>query len=115
MDDDKVKRLPIKFKTPTSDKAMLKVITSYASSKECNHTDSSIRRIQYLLRKGETEVECGACGAKLDPMFVLLILAHKENQWIETRKLYQEEMERLKKRSRTKCQHCGEMTRISHS
>ena len=48
-------------------------------------------------------------------MFVLESLMHQESRWMRTREAYQEEMKRLDERSRTKCQHCGQMTRISRS
>lgn len=46
-------------------------------------------------------------------MFVLKMLMQAESRWNQTRESYQEEMKRLRERSRTKCQHCGQMTRIS--
>jgi hypothetical protein len=43
------------------------------------------------------------------------MLAGEETKWHESFKRYQAEMRRLSERSRTKCQHCGQMTRISHA
>lgn len=58
------------------------------------------------------EVVCDDCGAKLNPVAVLLRFANEESRW-------QREGERLRKlhadldsRVRCKCQHCGQMTRI---
>jgi hypothetical protein len=48
-------------------------------------------------------------------MWVLTKLAHKETGYHETERRYHEEMKRLSERSRTKCEHCGQMTRISRS
>lgn len=121
-DDDNITKLPVGFKTPPSaDGPMLKVVHSFDPG-GCNHrwvfrADPATGRThrfnaQYLIREGDTEVECSLCNTRLDPMFVLRILAIEENQWQETRKHYQEEMARLNERSRTKCQHCGQMTRI---
>lgn len=59
------------------------------------------------------EVTCCECGAKLNPMHVLKILCSQESRWHRTRAAYQEEMKRISERERTKCQHCGQMTRIS--
>ncbi len=36
-----------------------------------------------------------------------------ESQWMRTRAAHQDEMRRLRERSRTKCDHCGKITRIS--
>lgn len=61
------------------------------------------------------EVECLACGQKLNPMWALVQLASMETRWHRYHEQYQDEMKRLSERSRTKCQHCGEMTRISRT
>lgn len=117
MSDDNVTSLPVKFKKPVdpNDQPMLKVV--HSNSNECNHDWKFVGGrtvdVQYLIREGETEIECGGCGAKLDPMFVLRKLAHKETRWHDARKRYADEMKRLSERSRTKCDHCGQMTRIS--
>ena len=118
-DDDKVKRLGVKFKAPPKeDGPMLRIVHSGGRG-DCDHrwtfVDGRMRSVQYLIREGETEVECGNCGTRLDPMFVLKRLAHEETKWLEARATYAEEMKRLGERSRTKCQHCGQMTRISRS
>ena len=71
--------------------------------------------VTYAIRKGETEVECSNCATKLDPMWVLTQIAHKESHWNRSRERYQEEMQRLNERSRTKCQNCGHITKISRA
>lgn len=122
-DDDKVTKLPVRFKKPPSaDGPMLRVIHGFDPG-GCNHRwvfrhDPATGRsqkinAQYLIREGDTEVECSLCKTRIDPMFVLRILAVEENHWKETRRHYQAEMQRLNERERTKCQHCGKMTRIS--
>lgn len=117
-DDQKVTRLGVKFKAPpATDGPTLKIVDRY-SRDSCNHLfyvapGRNLRDVTYLIREGETDVECGACGTRLDPMFVLRRLAHKESDWNRTREAYQKEMARLNERSRTTCQHCGKMTRIS--
>ena len=58
--------------------------------------------------------KCLACGDEVSPVFVLVQLMHSESQWRRTRDAYLDEMQRLKERSSTKCQHCHQMTRISH-
>lgn len=117
-DSDNVTKLNVRFKNRDHDGPMLKVVSTIGTDK-CNHRDYivpgtyAIRNVQYLIRDGETEVECGNCGTRLDPMFVLRALAGNESRWMETAKKYQEEMQRLNERSRTKCRHCGKMTKIS--
>jgi len=115
--DDNVKRLPVRFKAPPgADEPQLKIV-HHTERDRCDHkhyfVDTNIRPVTYLIRDGETEVECGHCNTKLDPMWVLRRLAMEENKWRETGKRYQEEMERLAGRERTKCEHCEKMTRIS--
>lgn len=117
IDEDNVKPIGVKFKAPPGDDApMLKVIDTWGRD-GCNHRywwqDGRMHNVTYYLRDGETEVECSACNARLDPMFVLKILANEETQWSRNRERYIEEMRRLKERSRTKCLHCGNMTEIS--
>lgn len=117
-DDGKVTRLGVRFKEPPGENGpTLKLVDRYDRD-GCNHRftigqSGAFRQVQYLIREGETEVECGNCGTRLDPMFVLAQLARKESDWNRSRETYQEEMARLKARQRTTCQHCGKMTRIS--
>lgn len=59
------------------------------------------------------DCKCLKCGEKVTAIFVLTQLMRLESQWMRTRAAYQEEMKRLNERSRTKCQHCGQMTKIS--
>jgi hypothetical protein len=60
-------------------------------------------------------VECRDCKEKLNPMFVLNALAQKEHRYHELHARYHDELARLAARSRTTCQHCGKITRISNS
>lgn len=57
---------------------------------------------------------CRGCGQEVSPMFVLERLMQKESQWQRTREAYQGEMQRLGERTKTKCQHCKKMTRVSN-
>jgi hypothetical protein len=117
-DDEKITRLPIDYNTQSGDDAPgLKVIRS-APGKGCDHRSYYVKGrglvpVTYYLREGETEVECGHRHTRVDPMFVLQIMAGEETQWSRARGRYVEEMTRLHKRSRTKCRHCGRMTEIS--
>lgn len=117
--DDNVKSLPIKFKAPPSDDGpMLQLVDNrFGDTKGCSHTWTYVEGRQvnarYLIREGETEVECSLCETKLDPMFVLRRLAVEETKWERTRTAYQAEMVRLNERKKTKCEYCSRMTRIS--
>lgn len=113
---DNISKLPVRFKpAPGEEGRTLKVVDNRWSREECDHRSSHMRSVTYLIRAGETEVECSGCGTRLDPMFVLSLMAHAETDWLRTRQLHIEETERLAKRRRTTCQHCGKMTRISRA
>lgn len=58
--------------------------------------------------------KCLECGEEVSPMFVLENLMKKESRWMQAHDRYQDEQKRLAERSRTKCDHCGQITRISH-
>jgi hypothetical protein len=116
MSDD-VTKLPVKFKHPPSGERTLEVVDRFGSG--CNHSftivEGEVRQITYLIDEAAAEVECSVCKAKLNPMWVLARLAHNETKYHETARRYHDEMKRLAERSRTRCDHCGKMTRISRS
>lgn len=58
-------------------------------------------------------VLCTDCGEKLNPVAVLARFAKEETRWEQRREAAKAEQAKLDLRSRTKCQHCGQMTRIS--
>lgn len=68
----------------------------------------------FIVDEKKEQVECKACGERLDPLWVLRQLCSQETRWRRHALQYQDEMARLAARQRTKCQHCGQMTRISH-
>lgn len=94
--------LNVKFKKPPPEG--LTLIRDWG---KCSHG-------QFLVDESKAEVECGKCGEKLNPMWVLARLAGDDTKFHEAAKRYQEEMKRLNERSTTKCNYCGKMTRISH-
>ena len=114
-EDDKVKRLGVKFKEPPSegdDDNQLRLLRFTGCNHKYHWQNGRSKDAHYLIREGETEVECGLCGTRLDPMFVLKHLAEEESTWKRRREIYQDEMQRLNERRRTKCEHCERMTRI---
>jgi len=58
------------------------------------------------------EVTCDDCGAKLNPVGMLLRFAHEESRWMQERVRLMELHKQLDTRVRCKCQHCGKMTKI---
>lgn len=117
-DSDNVRRLPVRHKRPPgADAPILEVVDNFGLGPECDHRwtwrDGSMAHVTYSVRPGHTEVECGECRTKLDPMWVLIQLAGKESEWARRRAAAAEEFKRLRERKRTKCDNCGAMTRIS--
>lgn len=111
--EDKVVKLGVRFKSPPGEDApILKIVSDWQT---CNHRHwpGTLRPVTYNIRDGETEVECGCCGVRLDPMFVLKTLAGRESEYAQNSKRAMEVMNRLNERTRTKCEHCDRMTRIS--
>jgi hypothetical protein len=113
---DEVTKLPVKFKAQPSGERVLEVVHGGLRD-GCNHSfnivGGQVKHVTYIVDEAAAEVECGGCKAKLNPMWVLAKLAHNETKYHETAKRYQEEMARLSERSRTRCDACGHMTRIS--
>lgn len=70
----------------------------------------------YYVDRQLAAVECGDCGAHLNPVYVLEMLACDETYWNQRLKDVQQYLaeirEALHARTRTKCTHCGNMTAI---
>lgn len=58
------------------------------------------------------DVLCDDCGAKLNPVAVLMRFANEESRWKREGEKLRELHKALDARVRCKCQHCGQMTRI---
>lgn len=71
------------------------------------------RHRRYNVDERLATVTCRDCGEQLNPVRVLVDLARDESLYIRRHAQYVEEVERLQQRSRTKCQHCQRITRIS--
>jgi hypothetical protein len=106
-DDDNVRQLPVIFKQPSPEERSLVLPHEVGKGATCLHVG------HFIVDGAMAEVECGSCGAKLNPMWVLVRLASDDRRWEEAQKRYQDEMGRLAQRERTTCQHCGRLTRIS--
>ena len=103
MTDEKVIYLPVH---PRPRELTLHVV-HFDRARPCTHRD-----VSYGIRPGEADVECCACHARLDPMFVLMELAHMESRWMNARRASIEIRKELEQRTRCKCEHCGRMTNI---
>jgi radical SAM protein with 4Fe4S-binding SPASM domain len=101
---DNVTPIPVKFKNSKETGKMLTVVKSYG----CVHH-------AYVIDPDGNEVTCSICNRTFSPMSALVDLSHKESLWMQHHDRYEEEKKRLEERSRTKCDNCGKMTRISHS
>ena len=107
-DETNVTKLPVKFKEQAPPERTLVVPYEVKKAAECGHLMAT-----YIVNEAEAEVECGRCGTRLNPMWVLRQLATTDRRHAEARAAYQDEQRRLAERSRTKCEHCKQMTRIS--
>lgn len=100
-----VTKLPVNFRKPPEENRTLLLPWEVGKPKPCYHE-------AFVVDQEKSEVECAKCGEKLNPMWVLSYLAGQDRRMAENHAYAQESMSRLADRSRTKCQHCGKMTRI---
>ena len=107
---DNVKKLPVRFKQPTpNDRALLHEWEVHRrEGNNCDHHNG------FIVDSKLATVECARCHALLNPMWALEQLCRRDHTFHVNAKRYHEEMQRLAERSRTMCEHCGKMTRISH-
>lgn len=100
----KVTALPIRFKSESEERTLYPV-----ESRPCYHQGG------FIVDESAAEVTCKICAVKLNAIWVLAQLAHKETKYHLSMERYRDEMARLANRSKTKCQHCHQMTRISRA
>ena len=103
--DDTIAYLPVKHR-PDDVERVLTVVSPYSGP--CRHQ-------RFIIDERLLQVECADCKALLDPIQALVTLCRQETRYHELHERYQDQMQRLRERSRTKCQHCGQMTRISNA
>lgn len=106
MSEDNVTRLPVRYKSHVPEERTLVRPHEVQRYGGCAHN-------KFIVDDKKLEVECGECGERLNPMWVLTQLASRDMRMHEAARRYKDEMKRLDERSRTKCDHCGKMTRIS--
>ncbi|MBW5416059.1 MULTISPECIES: hypothetical protein [unclassified Pseudomonas] len=97
--------LPIRYRGGRVEQVLNRVMPSH---KSCKHE-------RFVIDERLAYIRCADCSEKIDPMFALLQLCRKQGEFMRQHDRYQVEIERLNERTRTKCTHCGQMTRISES
>lgn len=100
-----IAQLPVKYKKPGAGESFLVPV----DPGKCSHLNGPFE----IDIKGD-KCTCKRCGEKVGAMYVLEQLMKQESRWMQILATYQEDMKRLAERSRTKCDHCGKMTGISH-
>lgn len=108
MTDDNVTRFPIRPKVQPHEDRTLVSPMEIGRVGRCDHP-------RFIVDEASDQVECAVCAERLNPIWVLTQLTREDRRMERVRTKYREEMERLDKRTRTKCDHCGQMTRISRS
>lgn len=99
--------LPVKFKKASPEERTL--FAPYEVGKSgCSHFPG-----HFVVSESLADVTCVDCGEKLNPMWVLKQLANRDRKFADAHDRYADECKRLTERQRTKCDHCGKMTRIS--
>lgn len=104
IETDNVTALPVTPRPDPGERPMLQEVGMTG----CNHFATG-----FQIDMTAQTCKCAACGEAVSPWFVLDRLMSQESRWMRTRAAYQDEMRRLEERSSTKCNQCGEMTRIS--
>lgn len=103
IETDNVHALPVKPRPLPEEGAMLQPVPAG----QCAHLLTA-----FTIDLDAGKCFCKTCSGEVSPMFVLAQLMKQESRWMRTMATYQDQMKRLAERSRTKCQHCGQMTRI---
>jgi hypothetical protein len=74
----------------------------------CDHKHTT-----YYFTEGEDQVECGKCGVRLDPMFVIVQIAQQDSIHVRNTKEHRAWAAAYEQKKKTKCQHCGRITRVN--
>ncbi|MBO9377155.1 hypothetical protein GG804_10280 [Sphingomonas histidinilytica] len=106
-EDDNITKLPVRFRKPAPDDRVVVRPFEIPKHPGCDHLLAT-----YIVNEREADVECGRCGTRLNPMWVLGQLASSDRRMAETREAAKLADEARRERQRCKCQHCGKMTRI---
>lgn len=107
-DEELGKVLPLGTTAKPTDQRGLRLVRYVQGA--CQHSTST-----FIVDEKLAEVQCGDCGAKLEPIWVLRQLCEKEARWNQRRTEFLELQEATRERTRTRCQHCDQMTAINVS
>lgn len=70
----------------------------------------------YIIDEDLSEIECGTCKEKLNPVMVLRHYAHRENaiqrRFLELREQIEKAKFKAMSQNRLRCEHCAKLTRI---
>lgn len=101
---DKPTRLPVAFKPSSNERVLLR--EHEVPAQTCSH-------LRCVVDPKLADVTCNDCGERINPIWLLTRMANDDRRYAESRSRHQQEAKRLAERSRTKCEHCNRMTRIS--
>lgn len=71
------------------------------------------RHSKFLIDESLALVECGICGEKLNPIWVLSELSKKEHRLYQSMQNAKETADKADQKNKCKCEHCQKITRIS--
>lgn len=97
--------------TPIDTKPKLAKVISLTVVRK-RHIAGSCQHNSTLVDEELNTVECADCGALLNPMAILARMARQETNWANEHSRLLDLYKKLEHRTRCKCQHCGQMTRI---
>ena len=83
----------------------LQLSESPVGMRDCAHKRIAVSELH-------ATVSCQDCGEKLNPIGVLLRYAREESRLVMRIKENQAILEKLQSKVRTKCERCGQMTRV---
>lgn len=66
----------------------------------------------FLIDETLSTVECKKCGAHLNPIYCLSVLAKQWTNWSRRKAEAELTLKEIENKKRTKCFHCGKMTAI---
>ncbi len=105
MKDDKILRLrPPSTKRGADTDKTLQIVRDFS----CRHR-------WFVVDETKNEVECGECGERLNPIWVLEQFAIKETALACTRDRLARKVDELKGRTRYKCGSCGQMNNLTET
>lgn len=104
-DDGTVSFMEFKAKKAPRDDGHALEPAGYKDFQACQHKS-------LLVDEEKAEVECKKCGAKLNPIWALMRFATEESRLVQRRQALAMERKAWEDRSKTKCRHCGKMTRL---